>query len=105
MNKLSFPLFVTALTLAAFPAFGDSRAEAKHAGQKGYVAAYAADQSTVLDVQACDAKGAGHDYVECGKHLRERVKSEICQKNGKGKQVWYYQVSDGSKSKHTTNCK
>jgi hypothetical protein len=105
MNKLSFFVISSALTLAALPALADSKAESKYAGRKGYVAAYAEDQSTVLDVQACDAKGAGHDYVECGKHLRERVKLEICQKNGKGKQVWYYQVSDGSKSKHTTNCK
>ncbi len=100
----AFTLFAAA-TAIAVPAFADSRADTKYAGHKGYVSAYDADMTTVLDVQSCDTKGGAHDYMECGKHLRDRVKEDLCKLRGKGKHAFYYQVSDGSKSKNHAFCK
>ena len=69
------------------------------------MSAYGSDLSTVLDVQSCDMKNKAHDYPECGSHLRERVKEDICKSQGKGKHTWYYQIADGKKSEHVANCK
>jgi hypothetical protein len=104
MRSTAFVLFA-AVALTSVTALADSKADPKFAGQKGYVTAYDADQTTVLDVQSCDMKGNAHDYPECGKALRERVKSDLCVKKGKGKHEWYYQVSDNSKSKNSATCK
>lgn len=91
-------------TSFAIPVFADSPAATSKAGTKGHVAAYDNDQKTVLDVQQCDAQGLSFDYVECGKSLRSRVDAAVCKKKGKGDYEWYYQISDGSKSKRSVHC-
>jgi hypothetical protein len=105
MHRSSAFVLFAAVSFTSLTVLADSKADPKFAGKKGYVTAYDSDQTTVLDVQSCDMKGNAHDYPECGKALRERVKSDICVKKGKGKHEWYYQVSDNSKSKHSTTCK
>jgi len=100
----AFILFATA-TAIAVPVLADSKADAKYAGRKGYVSAYDSNMSTVLDVQSCDMKNRAHDYVECGKHLRERVKDDLCRNRGKGSHEFYYQVGDGKKLKNSAYCK
>jgi hypothetical protein len=106
MHRMSAAVVIGSLALCfTAPVLADSKAAKSHAGEKGYVSAYDADEKTVLDVQSCDWKKNAHDYVECGKSLRERVKRELCTNKGKGSHTWFYQVSDGKKSKNTTSCK
>jgi hypothetical protein len=105
MHRSAALVLFAATTLIALPGFADSKASSEYAGKKGYVAAYDADGTTVLDVQSCDMKKSAHDYTECGKHLRDRVKEDLCKARGKGKYKWFYQVSDGKRSEHTAFCK
>jgi hypothetical protein len=104
MRRFSASVVFAAVSILAVPVLADSVAAPEHAGKKGYVSAYDADMSTVLSVQACDPKGLAHDYPECGKTLRARMKTDVCKK-GAGKQTWYYQIGDGKKMKHTVTCK
>ncbi len=105
MKRQAALVLFSAITLIAVPVLADSKADPKYAGHKGYVAAYDSDLSTVLDVQSCDMKNMAHDYPECGTHLRERVKEDLCRSRGKGKHKWYYQIADGKKSEHVASCK
>jgi hypothetical protein len=105
MNRVSASIVFGLAMIIAVPVLADSSSSLSNAGRKGYVSAYDADQKTVIDVQQCDAKGGSYDYVECGKSLRSRVDGDVCKKKGKGKQIWYYQVSESSaKSKQTVKC-
>jgi hypothetical protein len=95
---------VVSLGIAALTstAFGDS----SNAGRKGYVAAYEADGSTVIEVKKCNAKGSTWDYVGCGKAFREEMKTALCASRGKGNHKWLYRVGDSkSKVSNTARCK
>jgi len=102
-------LSVFGLALAvAFPVLADGPAPSDKAGLKGYVAAYEADQKTVMLVRRCDPKGLAHDYVECGKNLRADADKEICKRKGKGDHVWWYRIGDAKQSawlKQSEKCK
>jgi hypothetical protein len=100
-------LGLSACLLSATAMAGDD-ADRKHAGDKGYVSAYEADKTTIIDVDRCPVTGrlATPDYVACGKPFRDKVKATVCSKKGAGKHSWFYQIGNSNTfSSQTANCK
>jgi hypothetical protein len=99
-------VLATAMFLLSATAVAGDDYDKKHAGEKGYVTAYAADKTTLIDVDKCPLKGRSHDYAACGKPFRARIEAGLCSQKGKGKHDWYYRVGD-SKSylSNTAICK
>lgn len=93
-------LAISTFFLSATAVAGDTY-DKKHAGEKGYVAAYEADKTTIVDVDKCPVKNRVADYVACGAPFRDKIKSMMCSQKGKGKHVWYYRVGDSDT--YTTN--
>ena len=94
-----------AVELATGPASDPSAPgdDSEHGG-KGKCAAWELDGS-LLALEHCPAKGSSHDYVECGKRVRDKVKELLCAKLGKGSHKYMYRVSDNKPSKSSVYCK
>ena len=78
----------------------------KRAGRKGTVTAYELDGTTVLVHKTCLSSGrSSWNYVECGNRLRERIKTKLCAKLGKGTHKYVYQIGDNRPTKSSVYCR
>ncbi|HSO38336.1 MAG TPA: hypothetical protein VLT33_37665 [Labilithrix sp.] len=103
MKKL---LVIAATSLAALVLIGSSSASADEElkpGGKGTCSALRLDGSVIL-VEAARPKGNSHDYVACGKALRERIKPLLCGAGKEPSQEYLYKISDAKPYKREMRC-
>jgi hypothetical protein len=87
-------------------AYANDDDDYKKVGHKGTVTAYALDSTTVIAHRWCTASGRySWNYVDCGARLRERVKTRLCIKLGRGTHHYMYQIGDGRPSKTSVYCR
>ena len=96
---------LVALGLAVgFTAFAANVSADGWAGGKGMVAAMELDGTKILE-RSCPAKGLSHDYVSCGKELRDTIKERLCAAKGKGTHKYLYRVSDNKPTTSSVFCR
>jgi len=104
MKKL---VVIAAASLAALVLMGSSSASADEelkAGGRGTCTALRLD-GTVIAVETANAKGRSHDYVACGKALREKIKPLVCGEAKDGTKEYLYKVSDAKPFKREMHCR
>jgi hypothetical protein len=77
----------------------------RRAGTDGHLTAWTLDRE-VIEVDPCPRTGKNTwAYGSCGPRFRAKVNAELCQKRGKGRHAWLYQVGDSRiLSNQTARC-
>ena len=104
MTRIVHRAFVALGFAVGFSAFAANVSADGWAGGKGMVAAMELDGTKILE-SSCPVKGLSHDYVTCGKDLRDRVKERLCAQKGKGTHKYLYRVSDSKPTTSSVYCK
>ncbi len=95
-----FKILVITTSIVGFGAVENAHADASHAGS---VTAETAG-GTLITTSRCARKSRTWDYVRCGKIVRERVKSKLCRKLGKGSHSYYRTIGTGKRSRTSVYC-
>jgi hypothetical protein len=93
----------------AAPAADDSKAAGDdptaHTPEEGVIAALSLDKKRVIVREECPKKGRVFNYVSCGQTAREKVKTKLCEENGKGLQKYLYQLGEKEARESSVYCK
>lgn len=86
-------------------AHADDDEDYGRAGRRGTVTAYELDGRTVIAHRICVASGRNSwRYADCGSRLRDRVKSRLCARLGKGTHRFSYQIGDARPTRSSIYC-